>query len=125
MYIKNFDDKKIIPLKVLRMVLDKSAKEFAEKFGVTTAYISSVENGTRVMRLQTLAYGLMNLEITIEQYNEFVKFYQSLLLDEFEKQELLKLMFFKAYSVLATNEEEKNQIESLINVVLNNKERKK
>ena len=119
------DDKKLIPLKALRKVLEMSSKEFAEKFKCTKAYITAIEKGDRVMSVQMLGYGLMRLGITEKQYKELDDFYQKLLSDELNKPEFTKLMLFKTYSVLAKNEEEKNQIEALINVILkNNKARK-
>ena len=116
-------EKRLIPLKALRKVLEMSSKEFAAKLQRTKAYITAIEKGDRVMSVQMLGYGLMRLGITEEQYKELDDFYQKL--DELNKPEFTKLMLFKTYSVLAKNEEEKNQIEALINVILkNNKVRK-
>ena len=101
-----------------------SSKEFAQVFECTPAYITVIEKDDRVMKRKTLGYVLNKLTITMNQYDELDEFYQNIL-EEASEEEFTKLMLFKAYSVISKIEEEKTQIEAVINIILkNNKARK-
>ena len=123
MDIKSTNEQKITPLKALRTSLNMASNELAKKFNCTPAYITAVEKGVRVMRPQMLWYGLNSLEITVERYKELEEFYQTLLVEELDEKEFFKLMLLKSYSIIAINEDEKEQIEQVIRTILKNEEK--
>lgn len=67
-------DEKINTLRLIRITKQLKLKEIADYFGVTTAYINANETGKRNMKLQTLKYGLDNLGIPLEKYQELEEY---------------------------------------------------
>ena len=114
----------IAPLRVIRVVGEMTAKEMAGYFECTPAYINAVENGDRVMRKQTLKYGLDKLNITMQQYETLSKFSDSLLNREYPDKTKLKLMILETYAVIDSTPEEQEQIEALIETIMKNFENK-
>jgi len=107
------------PIKMIKIVKDMSAVEMATCFGVTTAYMHYVENGERNFRIQILKYGLDNLGITMDEYNELMEFKKFLENKELEDKEKFKYALMKTIGVLTP--EVKEQIEEVLNNTLSTK----
>lgn len=112
-------DTSIIPLRMIRIAKDLNLEQMAEFFLVTNAYISAIEKGKREMNFRTLKYGLDNLGITLDDYQELDSFREYIEKQPLEQQNKFKFMLIKTLGVVSP--ELKESSNELINIYLDNK----
>ena len=93
-------NKKLIPLRLIRIVKNMDAKEMATYFNISTPYISSMENGNRKINEEILQRGLTNLGIELKDYEELEEFCASLTESDLEHQEQYRYALMKALGVV-------------------------
>ena len=93
-------NKKLIPLRLIRIVKNMDAKEMATYFNISTPYISSMENGNRKINEEILQRGLTNLGIELKDYEGLEEFCASLTESDLEHQEQYRYALMKALGVV-------------------------
>lgn len=93
-------NKKLIPLRLIRIVKNMDAKEMATYFDISTPYISSMENGNRKINEDILERGLNNLGIDIKEYQELESFCNDLAESELNYQDKYRYALMKALGVV-------------------------
>lgn len=93
-------NKKLIPLRLIRIVKNMDAKEMATYFDISTPYISSMENGNRKINEDILERGLNNLGIDIKEYQELENFCNDLEELELDFQDKYRYALMKALGVV-------------------------
>ncbi|MBE6160474.1 MAG: helix-turn-helix transcriptional regulator [Lactobacillales bacterium] len=91
----------IVPLRIIRIAKDLSMEEMANNFMVTKAYISAVEKGDRKMKIQTLKFGLDNMNINLDDYFQLEKFSEELLDSELSNSDKFKFMLIKTLGIVS------------------------
>ena len=91
----------IMPLRMIRIVKDLKMKEMAAYFEVTPAYIGAIENGEREMNFRTIKYGLDNLGISRDSYEELVEFQNKLINSDMSDEDRFKFMLIKTLGVVS------------------------
>ena len=92
---------KLIPLRLIRIVMNMSAKEMANSFGISTPYISSMENGNRKINDDILIKGLTNLGIELEDYEDLDEFCDVLMESDLDYQNQYRYALMKALGVVS------------------------
>lgn len=93
-------NKKLSPLRLIRIVKNMDAKEMANYFGISSPYISSIENGNRKINEEILLRGLTNLGIEVKDYKELEKFCVDLTESDLEHQDQYRYALLKALGVI-------------------------
>lgn len=102
----------LMPIRIIRIAKDLSMEEMANYFMVTKAYISAIEKNKRKIRIQTLKFGLDNMNISLDDYYELQDFSQELLNIELSERDKYKFMLIKTLGVVSP--EQKTQSEELL-----------
>lgn len=93
-------NKKLSPLRLIRIAMNMDAKEMANYFEISSPYISSMENGNRKINEEILIKGLMNLGIEVKEYKELEKFCDDLTESDLEYQDQYRYALMKALGVV-------------------------
>ncbi len=109
-------NKKLIPLRLIRIVKNMDAKEMATYFDISTPYISSMENGNRKINEDILERGLNNLGIDIKEYEELEKFCNDLTDSELDYKDQYRYALMKALGVV--DQGFKSETETFLNMSL-------
>ena len=107
------------PIKIIRIVKGITVEKMADCFGVSHTYITFIENEERSFRTQTLEYGLNNLGISIDEYNEISEFRKFLESKKIEDKEKYKYMLLKTIGVFTPLMKE--EIDQTLNIYLSTK----
>ena len=102
-------------LRAIRIVKDISIKNMAEAFGVTAYYISCVENGERKFGSQTLKYGLDNINVSLDKYNELEDFRILLSNSNIKEENKFLLFLIKTSSITKKELNKEETISKYIN----------
>ena len=92
-------ERKMLPIKLIRMTRGYTINKMAECFNVTDEYIEDVEQGKSILNVQQLQLGLKNLGISFEDYQELENFYVELSSMEITEDARYKFMLIKALGV--------------------------
>ena len=109
-------NKKLIPLRLIRIVKNMDAKEMATYFDISTPYISSMENGNRKINDDILLRGLTNLGIDLQEYNELEDFCNALTESDLDYQDQYRYALMKAIGAISPGF--KAETESFLNMFL-------
>lgn len=99
----------LTPLRMIRIAKDLTREEMAEHFLVSSAYIGAIENNQRQMSRGTLKYGLMSLDITLEEYKSLEEFKEELLSKDLNECDKYKFMLIKTLGIVDKEEQEKTE----------------
>lgn len=99
----------LMPLRMIRIVKDYNLEQMANHFEVTLAYISAVEKGIKQMHFRTLKYGLDNLGISMNDYEDLNSFSQEMDSLEMEYKDKFKFTMIKTMSVVYPELKEKTE----------------
>ena len=86
-------------LRAIRIVKDMKTDDFANAFGVTKSYICALEKNEKNIKIQTLKYGLDNLGISLDDYNELEEYGKLLSTYNIDEKKKFALFLIKAISV--------------------------
>ena len=109
-------NKKLIPLRLIRVFKNMDAKEMATYFDISTPYISSMENGNRKINEEILLKGLTNLGIDYKEYKELEDFCIDLTESDLEYQDQYRYALMKALG--AVHPGFKTETEAFLNMCL-------
>ena len=113
----------ITPIRMIRIIKDLSMDEMAEYFMVTKAYISAIEKRERKFRIQTLKFGLDNMNISLEDYYILEDFSNELLNEELSDRDKYKFMLIKTLGIVEPEAKDKTD-ELLDNLYYKNSKKK-
>ena len=108
---------KLVPLKFIRIAKDLNREEFSKYFLCTTAYISSIEIGKRVMHIRTLKSGLREMGISIDDYMKLEELKEILIKLNVEEEVAYRTMLSRALGII--NPDLKTEAEELVKAMLN------
>lgn len=109
-------NKKLSPLRLIRIAMNMDAKEMANRFEVSSPYISSMENGNRKINEEILLRGLTNLGIEVKDYKELEKFCVDLTETDLEYHDQYRYALLKALG--AVHPGFKAETEAFLNMCL-------
>ena len=70
--IKIYNENDFCSLRLIRVVSNRTVKEIADAFKVTSAYICAIENGKRVAPERTIYFGLKELGIELDDFKNMI-----------------------------------------------------
>lgn len=91
----------IMPLRMIRIAKDLTLDEMANYFMVTKAYMSAIENNKREMHIRTLKFGLIEMNINLDDYLQLQEFSVDLLNSDLPDRDKYKFMLIKTLGVVS------------------------
>lgn len=96
----------LIPLRLIRIAHNYSVKDIAESFIVTPAFINAIEKGDKSMSRRNLYFGLKEIGITLESYDELSKFVNNIINSDLSSDQKYSLSLMKTILLTTPNVEE-------------------